>query len=78
MEIDIEFSGKDENGKCVIVSLDVEVLSRLGLDAGKLFFSRIFRVYPKYFRPKEVDVLLGDPTKSKIQLGWEPKYNLAA
>lgn len=28
---------------------------------------------PKYFRPSEVDVLLGDPTKAKTELGWEPR-----
>lgn len=77
--IDIEFSGKDENEKGVIIGLDVEVLSRLGLDPEKLFLgSTIVRVDPKYFRPTEVDLLLGDPTKSKSQLGWAPKYDLPA
>lgn len=33
----------------------------------------ILRVDPRYFRPAEVDTLLGDPTKAKEQLGWEPK-----
>ncbi|MBB6240101.1 GDPmannose 4,6-dehydratase [Pedobacter sp. AK013] len=77
--IEVEFSGKDENEKGVIIGLDVEVLSRLGLDPEKLFLgSTIVQVDPKYFRPTEVDLLLGDPTKSKTQLGWEPKYDLAA
>jgi len=77
--VDIEFSGKDENEKGVIIGLDVEVVNRLGLDPGKLFLgSTIVKVDPKYFRPTEVDLLLGDPTKSKTQLGWEPKYDLAA
>ena len=39
--------------------------------------SEIIRVDPTYFRPTEVDLLLGDPTKSKTQLGWEPEYDLA-
>ncbi|WP_426326526.1 GDP-mannose 4,6-dehydratase [Pedobacter sp. R-06] len=30
-----------------------------------------------YFRPTEVDLLIGDPTKSKTKLGWEPKYDLS-
>ena len=30
----------------------------------------------KYFRPAEVDLLIGDPTKAKNILGWAPKYNL--
>ncbi len=34
-------------------------------------------VDPKYFRPTEVDLLIGDPTKSKEKLGWKPKYDLA-
>jgi GDPmannose 4,6-dehydratase len=38
----------------------------------------VVRVDPKYFRPTEVDLLLGDPTKSKTQLGWQPKYDLPA
>jgi len=33
----------------------------------------VIRVDPKYFRPAEVETLLGDPTKSKEKLGWEPK-----
>ena len=33
----------------------------------------IVKVDPKYFRPTEVDILLGDPSKAKRKLGWEPK-----
>jgi len=42
-----------------------------GIDAktGKV----ILEIDPKYFRPTEVDLLLGDPTKAKQKLGWEPK-----
>ena len=36
----------------------------------------IVSVDPQYFRPTEVDLLIGDPTKSKTVLGWEPKYDL--
>lgn len=39
---------------------------------------QVVSVDPKYFRPTEVELLIGDPTKSKTQLGWEPKYDLAA
>ncbi|WP_160714425.1 GDP-mannose 4,6-dehydratase [Chitinophaga solisilvae] len=35
-------------------------------------------VDPRYFRPTEVELLIGDPTKSKTKLGWEPKYDLPA
>jgi GDPmannose 4,6-dehydratase len=42
-----------------------------GIDArtGKI----VIEIDPKYFRPTEVDLLLGDPTKAKQKLGWEPK-----
>ena len=36
----------------------------------------IIRVDPRYFRPTEVDELLGDPTKAHNKLGWQPKINL--
>ena len=38
--------------------------------------SCIVSVDPKYFRPTEVDLLIGDPTKSKTKLGWQPQYDL--
>ncbi|MCQ2789168.1 MAG: GDP-mannose 4,6-dehydratase [bacterium] len=37
----------------------------------------IVEVDPKYFRPTEVDLLLGDSSKARKELGWEPKYDLA-
>ena len=36
----------------------------------------IVSIDPRYFRPTEVDLLLGDPTKAKTKLGWKPKYDL--
>jgi GDPmannose 4,6-dehydratase len=33
----------------------------------------VIEIDPKYFRPTEVDLLLGDPTKAKRALNWEPK-----
>jgi GDPmannose 4,6-dehydratase len=41
---------------------------RQGLDPGEYV-----EIDPKYYRPSEVDVLLGDATKAKEKLGWEPK-----
>jgi GDPmannose 4,6-dehydratase len=38
--------------------------------------SVLVRVDPRYFRPTEVDLLLGDPTKAKTKLGWTPEYDL--
>lgn len=36
----------------------------------------VMRVDPRYYRPAEVDLLIGDPSKAKQQLGWEPKTTL--
>lgn len=38
----------------------------------------VVRVDPAYFRPTEVELLIGDPAKAKSKLGWKPKYDLAA
>jgi len=38
----------------------------------------VVKIDPKYFRPTEVELLIGDPTKAKTQLGWTPKYDLNA
>ena len=36
----------------------------------------IVRIDPKYFRPTEVDLLIGDASKARARLGWEPEYSL--
>ena len=36
----------------------------------------VIKVDPKYYRPTEVELLIGDPTKAKTKLGWSPKYDL--
>ena len=46
----------------------VEVFGHLGLD-----WEKFVEVDPRYFRPAEVDLLLGDPAKAKAELGWEPQ-----
>jgi len=38
----------------------------------------VLAVDPKYFRPTEVDLLIGDPTKANTKLGWVPEYDLAS
>jgi len=38
----------------------------------------VVAVDPRYFRPAEVELLIGDPTKAKTVLGWEPQYDLQA
>ncbi len=77
--IEIEFSGKDENEIGVIIDVDQEKTASLGIKAEDLHLgTTVVRVDAKYFRPTEVDLLLGDPTKSKTKLGWKPKYDLPA
>ncbi|WP_276091122.1 GDP-mannose 4,6-dehydratase [Pedobacter sp. JY14-1] len=77
--IDIEFSGKDANERGVIIDVDQNLVKELGLnDANLKPGTVVVQVDEKYYRPTEVDLLLGDPTKSKTKLGWEPKYDLAA
>ena len=50
-----------------------EVFGQLGLD-----WQRHVEIDPRYFRPAEVDLLLGDATKARKQLGWEPKVTFKA
>ena len=37
----------------------------------------VVKVDPRYFRPTEVDLLIGDSTKARTELGWQPEYDLA-
>lgn len=77
--ITVEFSGKDEHEKGVIIDVDQEKAKSLGLNIERLKMGQtVVKVDPKYFRPTEVDLLLGDPTKSKEKLGWKLKYDLPA
>ncbi|MBW4890101.1 GDP-mannose 4,6-dehydratase [Mucilaginibacter sp. HMF5004] len=68
--IEVEFKGEGADEKGYVVSCSNE---KYQLPAGKL----VVAVDSKYFRPTEVDLLIGDPTKSKTKLGWTPKYDLA-
>lgn len=47
-----------------------------GFSASSLLQQELVRIDPRYFRPTEVELLIGDPTKSKTKLGWEPEYDL--
>lgn len=77
--IEVEFSGKDENERGVIIDIDEEKATSLGLNMDALRFGQtVVKVDSKYFRPTEVDLLIGDATKANEKLGWAPKYNLQA
>lgn len=68
MTIEWRGSAEQEQGICKSVT-DVGI----GLDLNHLLGKAIVKVDPRYFRPTEVESLLGDPTKAKNKLGWEPK-----
>ena len=77
--ITLRFEGEAESEIAIIDSVDKEVFTAVtgqavteGL-AGKT----VVKVDPTYYRPTEVDLLIGDPTKSKTKLGWVPQYDLA-
>ena len=75
--ISVEFSGKAEAEKGVVIDVDIERVKELGLDPDKIKLGQtIVKVDPSYYRPTEVDLLIGDPSKANSKLGWIPKYNL--
>ena len=75
--IELEFSGKEEAERGVIIDKDEARLKELGIDGEHLKFGQtLVLVDPKYYRPTEVDLLIGDPTKAQTKLGWKPKYDL--
>jgi GDPmannose 4,6-dehydratase len=65
----IEFKGKDIDEKAYIIRCENP---EYALEPGKC----VLAVDPRYFRPTEVDVLMGDATKAKEKLGWIPGYSL--
>ncbi|HTI61603.1 GDP-mannose 4,6-dehydratase [Mucilaginibacter sp.] len=68
--IEVEFRGEGVDEKGYVVSC---AHPDYQLEIGK----QVVAVDPKYFRPTEVELLIGDPTKSNTKLGWKPKYDLA-
>ena len=78
VEIAFKGEGVDEKGYIVSVNDDLFV-ERVGaefLDNIKLINEPVVEVDPAYFRPTEVDLLIGDATKSRTKLNWTPKYDL--
>ena len=69
IELQFKGSGIDETAsviKCNNLNFQLEV--------GK----EVLSIDPEYFRPTEVDLLIGDPTKAKTKLGWVPEHDLAS
>jgi GDPmannose 4,6-dehydratase len=81
--IELEFTGEGVNEKGLIHSVDAALFeSATGKSwdpNGKCAIGNcVVQIDPRYFRPTEVELLIGDPTKSKEKLGWTPKYDLPA
>jgi GDPmannose 4,6-dehydratase len=67
---EIEFKGEGVNETGVIVSCINDYHFKPG--------QQVVKIDPRYFRPTEVELLIGDPTKANQKLGWKPKYDLKA
>ncbi len=66
--IEINFKGNGIN--------EVGIVSKSNKKSKVIVGQEIIKIDPRYFRPTEVDSLLGDSSKAKNLLGWNPKYNL--
>jgi GDPmannose 4,6-dehydratase len=69
--IELEFKGKDENEVGVVKACN-------NPDFQVAIGKEVIAVDKRYYRPTEVELLIGDPTKAQKQLGWKPKYDLPA
>ncbi len=69
--IELDFKGKAESEVGIVTACRNPEYQ---LPVGK----EVVAVDPRYYRPTEVDLLIGDPTKAQTQLGWKPVYDLPA
>jgi GDPmannose 4,6-dehydratase len=69
--IEVEFKGEGVDEKAYVVACNQKGFQ---IAIGK----EVLSVDPTYFRPTEVDLLIGDPTKAKEKLGWIPEHDLAS
>ncbi len=67
--VELSFEGENESEIAKVKACNNPLYQ---LEIGKTVVS----VDPDYYRPTEVDLLIGDPTKAKTQLGWKPQYDL--
>ncbi len=68
--VELEFRGEGVEEKAYVASASNPDFP---VEVGK----EVMAIDPRYFRPTEVDLLLGDPTKAMTKLNWTPKYDLA-
>ena len=81
--VGIRFKGEGIDEVAIIESIDEGLFVKKVGDAYLENFKKRVReevvgVDPQYFRPTEVELLIGDATKARTRLGWEPEYSLAA
>ena len=77
VKMNFKDEGVDEIG--YVESIDANKFNQVvGADCKLEIGQELVFVDPKYFRPTEVDLLIGDSTKAKTKLGWKPKYDLPA
>ena len=69
--VELEFKGEGEQEKAFVKSCS---MAQYQLEMGK----EVLSIDPKYYRPTEVDLLVGDPSKAKRKLGWQATYDVAA
>jgi len=75
--INLRFEGTGVNEKGVVDSIDELKAKESNLDLSDLKIGiEVVAVDERYFRPTEVDLLLGDPSKAEQKLGWNREYNL--
>lgn len=68
--ITIKFEGAAENEKAIVTGIEGD--NAPALKVGDV----IVQIDPRYYRPSEVETLLGDPTRAKTKLGWIPEISL--
>ena len=68
--ITLKFEGKGEGEKAIVAAIDGDKAP--ALKVGDV----IMKIDPRYYRPTEVDTLLGDPAKAKAKLGWVPEITI--
>ncbi|MBU68834.1 MAG: GDP-mannose 4,6-dehydratase [Cupriavidus sp.] len=73
--ITVRFEGEGVNEIGIVDSVDAQKAAASGLKVA--VGETIVRVDPRYFRPAEVETLLGDPTKAREKLGWTPRTTFA-
>jgi GDPmannose 4,6-dehydratase len=74
--ISLRFEGAGENECARIDSIDDETAAHIALDPSLILGKCVVKVNSRYFRPAEVDLLIGNPEKARRILGWQPKTSL--